>query len=446
MFRRILIANRGEVVARVMRTCKRLGIEVAVVYSEADRDAPYVAEADAAVCIGPAPAGKSYLDRLAVIDAARRVGAAAIHPGWGFLSEDPLFSDLVRQHGLTFIGPPARATRIMGRKIAAKQAARAAGLDVIPGSPGVLSGPDEARAVAEQTGYPVILKANAGGGGRGMRVVREAGELAEAYAMASAEALAAFGESGLFLERYLEGGRHIEFQVLADAWGAAIHLGERECSIQRKHQKLLEESPSPALDDERRDRVGRRCAALAASIGYAGAGTVEMLLGSDGALRFMEMNCRLQVEHTVTELRAGLDLVEEQLRIACNERLGRTQEQVRLAGHAIEVRLNAEDPADGFRPAPGKIERWTAPGGVRTDTHVVSGYVVPPHYDSLVAKVISHDADRGLCIDRLARALDEVVIEGVPTTRTMFQAILRSDAFRAAAYDTRSIPGWPPSQ
>ena len=450
MFRRILIANRGEVVARVMRTCRRLGVQVVVVHSEADRDAPYVAEADEAICIGPAAAGRSYLDRLAIIHAARRAGASAVHPGWGFLSEDALFAELCRQHGLTFVGPPPGAMRIMGRKLSAKAAARAAGLDVIPGSLGpedALTSAAHAREVADRTGYPVILKANAGGGGRGMRVCRAPGEVPEAYAMAQAEAQAAFGEATLYLEKYVEGGRHIEVQVLADAYGHAVHLGERECSVQRKHQKLLEESPSPsaALSAEARGRAGERCARLAAQIGYQGAGTVEMLLDDGGALRFMEMNCRLQVEHTITEERFGLDLVEQQLRMACNEPLGLRQEDLRPQGHAIEVRLNAEDPSDGFRPAPGTLTRWSAPEGVRVDTHVRAGYTVPPFYDSLLAKVIAHAPDRAACIERLGQALEGMDIEGVPTTRPLFLAVLESQAFRAGRYDTRAIPGWPPS-
>ncbi|MCW8140883.1 MAG: ATP-grasp domain-containing protein [Planctomycetota bacterium] len=442
MFRRILIANRGEVVARVLRTCRRLGIEVVVVHSEADRDAPYVQEADEAICIGPAPAARSYLDRLALIHAARRAGCSAVHPGWGFLSEDALFNQLCRQHGLTFVGPPPGAMRVMGRKLSAKAAARAAGLEVIPGSEGALESAAHAREVADRTGYPVILKANAGGGGRGMRVVRAPGEVEEAFSLATAEAQAAFGEAALYLERYVEGGRHIEVQVLADAYGHAVHLGERECSVQRKHQKLLEESPSPALTDEVRAATGERCARLAAQIGYQGAGTVEMLLDEGGTLRFMEMNCRLQVEHTITEARFGLDLVEAQLRVAANEPLPFTQADLRPQGHAIEVRLNAEDPSDGFRPAPGTLTRWAAPEGVRVDTHVRAGYAVPPFYDSLLAKVIAHAPDRPACIARLQAALGALEVEGVPTTRPLFQAVLESPAFRDGRYDTRAIPGW----
>ncbi len=442
MFRRILIANRGEVVARVLRTCRRLGVEVVVVYSDADRDAPYVAEADAAVCIGPAPAARSYLDRMALIEAARATGAAAIHPGWGFLSEDQAFADLVRQHALTWIGPPAHAIRRMGRKLQAKAAARAAGLDVVPGSTTALASAEDALAAAEAAGYPVILKADRGGGGRGMRVCRGPDEVAQAWELARAEALASFGVADVFLERYLEGGRHIEFQVLADGWGAAVHLGERECSVQRKHQKLVEESPSVVLDEPTRARVGAAVARLAREIGYVGAGTVEMLRDDGGTLRFLEMNTRLQVEHTITETRAGLDLVELQLRIAAGERLPFDQDGVRLEGHAIELRLNAEDPRDGFRPSPGRLAAWQAPAGVRCDTHVAAGWVVGPHYDSLLAKLIAHAPDRPACIARLEAALRELVVEGVATTRPLHEAVLASAAFRRGEYDTRAIPGW----
>jgi acetyl-CoA carboxylase, biotin carboxylase subunit len=445
MFRRILIANRGEVVARVLRTTRRMGIEAVVVVSEADRDAPYTRDADQVVCLGPPPSGESYLDRLGVIQAARQTGATAIHPGWGFLAEDALFADMCRQHGLTFIGPTPGVMRLMGGKLSAKQAAAAAGLDVIPGSKGICESAASAKLVAAQVGYPVLLKADAGGGGRGMRLCRSEADFDEAYAMASAEGLACFGSGDLYLEKYVDGGRHIEIQVLADGFGNAIHLGERECSVQRKHQKLLEESPSPALDDAAREAAGRRAAEATAAFGYSGAGTIEFLLDGEGVLRFIEMNTRLQVEHPVTELRCGLDLVEQQLRVACNEPLGLTQEDVRLAGHSIEVRLNAEDPANGFRPSPGKIERLILPAAsesIRVDTHVEEGYVVTPHYDSLVAKVIAHGPDRESCIATMKQALGEWQLDGLPTTKPVFDAILSDDGFLRGEYDTRSIPGW----
>ena len=445
MFRRILIANRGEVAARVLRTCRRLGVEAVAVCSEADRAAPYLEHADQVVCVGPAAAARSYLDRLALVQAARQTGCSAVHPGWGFLSEDPLFAELCRQHGLTFVGPPARAMRLMGRKLDAKAAARAAGLEVIPGSPGALRSLEEARAVAREVGWPVILKADAGGGGRGMRLCRDEGELAEGWALARAEAAAAFGDDAVYLERYLEGGRHVEIQVLVDGWGHGIHLGERDCSIQRKHQKLIEESPSPSLPPEALAEVGPRAAAAAAGVGYVGAGTLEFLLDPAGQLRFMEMNARLQVEHTVTEERCGLDLVELQLRVAAGEPLPLRQADVRLSGHALEVRLNAEDPHQGFRPAPGKITRLAWPEGVRVETHVAEGYQVPPHYDSLLAKLIVRAADRPACIARMVRALDEMVLEGVPTTRPLLRAVLTSDVFQRGEHDIRSLPGWPPA-
>ena len=442
MFRKILIANRGEVVRRVLRTCRRLGVEAVVVYSEGDRDAPYLAEADQAVCLGKAPSSQSYLDRAKVIQVARQTGCAAIHPGWGFLSEDAAFARLCAQHGITFVGPPAHVISTMGQKMQAKLAAKAAGLDVIPGSDGILASVDEALAIAERVGYPVIVKADQGGGGRGMRLCRDPDELRQGYGMASAEAQAAFGSGALYLEKFLEGGRHIEVQVMADAFGHAVHLGERECSIQRKHQKLIEESPSPALSREAAAAAGERAARAAAAIGYVGAGTIEFLLDAEGALRFMEMNTRLQVEHTITEERCGLDLVELQLRVAAHQPLALTQDDVRWSGHAIEVRLNAEDPADDFRPSPGTITGLAWPAGVRVESHVVEGYTVPPHYDSLIAKLITHAPDRAACIAAMEQALAALTLDGVATTRPLLQAVLASGPFQAGDYDIRSIPGW----
>ena len=444
MFRRILIANRGEVVARVLRTTRRLGVEAVVVVSAADRDAPYTRDADAVVQLGPAPSAKSYLRMEALIQAARQSGATAVHPGWGFLSENPQFADLCVQHGLTFIGPPASVMRLMGRKLRAKQAARAAGLDVIPGSEGLLRDADEALEVAAQVGYPVILMADAGGGGKGMRRCEGAGELREAFALARAEAQAAFGDPGLYLERYLTGGRHIEVQVLADRFGHAIHVGERECSVQRNHQKLLEESPSPALTPAEAAEAGERAAQAAASIGYVGAGTIEFLRDDEGVLRFMEMNARLQVEHPISELRSGVDLVEQQLRVAAHQPLSISQADLKLEGCAIELRLNAEDPDQGFRPSPGTIEAltWPAGEGIRVDTHVEEGYTVPPHYDSLVAKLIAYAPDRPTAISRLEAALAEMKIEGIATTASLHQRILADAAFRRGDYDTRAIPGF----
>jgi len=446
LFHRLLVANRGEVAARVARTCDALGIAPVFAVSEADRDAPYTRGRET-VLIGPARAALSYLDPVKLVRAAVEARCSALHPGWGFLAESPLLAALCRQHGVTFIGPTPDVMLLMGKKTPAKRAMAAAGLPLIPGSDGVLSGPDEAREVADRVGYPVLLKAESGGGGRGMRVARAAGEVASAYAEAAAEAQAAFGDDRLYLERLIEGGRHVEIQVMADRYGRAVHLGERDCTVQRSHQKLIEESPAPRLDPAERERTLAVAASAARRIGYAGAGTIELLQDEEGALRFMEMNTRLQVEHSVTEMRCGLDLVAEQIRIAAGHPLSIRQEDVRLEGHAIECRINAEDPAAGFRPAPGVITRWQAPPAdpdLRIDTHVESGYEVPPFYDSLLCKVIARGPDRAAAIDRMIAALEQLRCEGVPTTTPMHLAILRSPAFRAGDYDTRSIPGWPP--
>ncbi len=443
LYRRVLIANRGEVAARIARTCDELGIEVVFAVSEADREAPYTRGRDI-VPLGPGRADQSYLDPVRLVQAARQARASAVHPGWGFLSEHPPFAALCASHGLSFIGPPAHVMQLMGEKIPAKRAMRAAGLNVIPGSEGVLSGVDEARRVADEIGYPVLLKAERGGGGRGMRIAQGPDDLAAAYQDAQSEARGAFGDPSLYLERLVEGGRHIEIQIFADRYGNVIHLGERDCTIQRHHQKLIEESPSPALSLGERAQAGEAAARAAAAIGYVGAGTMEFLLDESGVLRFMEMNTRLQVEHPVTEMRAGLDLVRHQLLVAAGHELGISQDDVELSGHAIECRINAEDPDDGFRPAPGKIRRFAAPpdegGDVRVDTHVESGYEVPPHYDSLLCKVIARGADRGDAIERMRRALGALVCEGVPTTARLHLAILGSRAFRDGDYDTRALP------
>ena len=444
-FHRILIANRGEVAVRVARACDQLGITPVFAVSEADRDASYTRNREV-VLLGPARAAHSYLDVERVVQAAVQSACTALHPGWGFLSENPLLATLCGQHGVTFIGPPPHAMALMGSKTPAKRAMRAAGLDVIPGSDGPLASATEARWVADEVGYPVLLKAEAGGGGRGMRVARKDSEVADAFADAQGEARAAFGDERVYLEKLVEGGRHVEIQVFADAYGGAVHLGDRDCTVQRNHQKLIEESPSPAVSAELRERTGRTAADAARRIGYVGAGTMEFLLDGD-VLRFMEMNTRLQVEHTVTEERTGLDLVVAQIEVAAGRRLRWGQADVAFTGHAIECRINAEDPYAGFRPAPGRITRWKSPepqgGAVRVDTHVTDGYVVPPHYDSLLCKVIARGADRDEAIDRMAVALEQLVCEGVPTTVPMHLAILRSAAFRRGDYDTRSIPGWP---
>jgi acetyl-CoA carboxylase, biotin carboxylase subunit len=444
-FHRLFVANRGEVAARIARACDGLGIEPVFGVSEADAGAPWT-RGRRSVLLGPARAAQSYLDPVRVVQAAAQSGCSAVHPGWGFLSENHLFASLCRSHGLVFVGPPPQVMALMGRKIPAKRAMAAAGLAVIPGSDGGVADEAAAARVADEVGYPVLLKAEAGGGGRGMRVARSAAELPAAFAEARAESGAAFGDSRLYLERLIEGGRHVEIQILADGWGNAVHLGERDCTIQRNHQKLLEESPSPALSDDERARTLAAAARAAARIGYVGAGTMEFLLDPEGTLRFMEMNCRLQVEHSVTEVRTGVDLVAEQLRVAAGGRLAFRQEDVQPQGWAIECRINAEDPADGFRPAPGRITRWQAPEheDVRIDTHVESGYVVPPHYDSLLAKVITAEDTREEARERMIAALEELVCEGVPTTVPLHLAILRSAEFREGRYDTRTIPGWPP--
>ncbi len=446
-FHRLFVANRGEVAVRVAVACDQLGITPVFGVSEADRDAPWVRHRES-VCLGPARATQSYLDVARVVQAARQSGCTALHPGWGFLSENPLLAGLCEQHGVTFIGPPAHVMHQMGRKIPAKRAMAAAGLQLIPGSDGVLRDADEARAVAERIGFPVLLKANSGGGGRGMRIARSLDEVAPAYADAQAEARAAFGDERVYMERLLEGGRHIEIQIIADRWGNVCHLGERDCTVQRNHQKLLEESPSPMLDPSVRAENLAAAVKAARSIGYVGAGTMEFLLDTSSpgpaVLRFMEMNTRLQVEHCVSEVRSGIDLVHEQIRVAAGNRLSFRQDQVELRGHAIECRINAEDPADNFRPAPGCITRWEVPSGpgIRVDTHVEAGYVVPPHYDSLLCKVITFAADRDAAADRMLEALGQLHCEGVPTTVAMHQQILASAAFREHRYDTRTIPGF----
>ena len=444
LFHRLLIANRGEVAVRVARACDKLGIVSVFAASEADRDAAYLRGREVVV-LGPGRASHSYLDVERVVQAAVQSRATALHPGWGFLSENPLLATLCAQHGVTFIGPPPQVTQLMGSKTRAKAAMRAAGLAVIPGSDGVLGSVDDARRVAAQVGFPVLFKAENGGGGRGMRIARAADEVDAAYAEAQAEARAAFGGDRVYLEKLIEGGRHVEIQILADSYGRAVHLGERDCTVQRNHQKLIEESPALAISAELRAQTCEAAARAAAAVGYAGAGTMELLLDGD-ALRFMEMNCRLQVEHTVSEQRTGRDLVAAQIEIAAGRPLTWRQADIALDGHVIECRINAEDPADAFRPGPGTITRWRPPSGdgIRVDTHASEGYVVPPFYDSLIAKVIVHAADRDAAITRMIEALSAFEVAGVPTTIPMHLAILQSAAFRANRYDTRSIPGWPP--
>ncbi len=442
-FRRLFIANRGEVAARIARTCDALGITPVFGVSEADREAPYLRGRES-VLLGPSRSNESYLARDRIVQAAIQSQCSALHPGWGFLAEDPLFASLCEAHGVTFIGPPAAVMEKLGRKTPAKAAMARAGLKVIPGSDGVLRDVEHAAELIESVGLPVLLKAESGGGGRGMRVVRDVGELKEAFDAAQAEARAAFADDRLYLEKLIEGGRHIEIQLLADKYGHVVHLGERDCSIQRKHQKLIEESPALVLDETERARTFEAAVQAARAIGYVGAGTMEFLLDESGALRFMEMNARLQVEHPVTEMRTGVDLVEAQIRIAAGEPLWFSQEDIELLGHAIECRINAEDPSNAFAPSPGVIEHWEAieSDGIRIDTHVEEGYEVPPHYDSLVCKVIAWGQNRDAACDRLAQTLRELRCEGISTTIPMHLSVLASDAFRDNRYDTRAVPGW----
>lgn len=449
MFRRILIANRGEVAVRVARTARDMGIETVGVVSKVDRDSSWIDTMDEVVCVGPSAPGESYLQAERIVQAGVQTHCSAVHPGWGFLAENPRFAALCGEHGLTFVGPSAGVMERLGHKLPAKRAMAEAGLAGIPGSAEVLADEDAALEAAAAIGYPVLLKADAGGGGRGMRRAADEAELRSAFEEATREAEAAFGDPRLYLERYVAAGRHIEVQVLVDGEGRAAHLGERECSVQRHHQKLVEESPSPALDEDERQRLCSAAARAAAAIGYTGAGTVELLRDGEGRLWFMEMNARLQVEHPVSEMRSGVDLVREQLRIAAGERLSFAQDEVRLAGAAIECRLNAEDPEAGFRPSPGVLERFelareAGPGRIRVDTHLRAGDAIPPHYDSLIAKLIAWGRDRDEALATMRSALDSSRIEGVATTLTLHRAVLASQAFRRGEYDTSAIPGWPP--
>jgi len=436
VFNRVLIANRGEIAVRVIRALHELGIEAVAVYSTADEGALHTRLADRAVCIGPAPPNESYLRIPSVIAAATTTRCEAIHPGYGFLSENPAFAEACLDNDLVFVGPRAETMARMGDKAAAKQEMVAAGVPVVPGTEGATT-LDEARSAADETGYPVLLKAVAGGGGKGMRTVRDPDELEGAFQTAAAEAQAAFGESGLYLEKAIVPARHVEIQVLADGQGGVLTLGERECSIQRRHQKLIEESPSPALDEKTRAQMEDAAERAARAVGYENAGTFEFLLGPDRSFYFIELNARLQVEHPVSELVTGIDLVREQLRVAAGESLSTTGRAER-SGHAIEIRINAEDPAREFMPAPGRIERFRPPlgPGVRVDTHIEDGAVIAPNYDSLLAKVIVWDSDRPSAIDRALRALAELEVVGVPTTASAARDVLRTEEFAAGRYST----------
>jgi acetyl-CoA carboxylase biotin carboxylase subunit len=436
MFSRVLIANRGEVAVRVIRALHELDVEAVAVYSTADAESLHVRLADRAVCVGPPPANESYLKIPSIIAAATTTGCEAVHPGWGFLSENPAFAEACADNDLVFIGPTAETMARMGDKAEAREEMRAAGVPLVPGSEGGASFA-EARAAADELGYPVLLKATAGGGGRGMRLVPTADDLEDAYVTAGAEAEAGFGDGSLYVEKAVVPARHVEIQVLGDSHGGVLTLGERECSIQRRHQKLIEESPSPALTPETRADMEEVVARASRAIDYRSAGTFEFLLGADGSYYFIELNCRLQVEHPVSELVTGIDIVREQLRIAAGERLHTTGRAERR-GHAIEVRLNAEDPSRSFLPAPGRIERFRPPlgPGVRVDTHVADGSEVPPYYDSLIAKVIVWAENRPAAIARCQRALGELEVVGVPTTAAVARDILRSEEFESGRYST----------
>ena len=440
-FDKILIANRGEIALRILHTCAEMGIATVAVHSTIDRQALHVQLADESVCIGPPPSGKSYLNIPNIIAAALTRNATAIHPGYGFLAENARFVEICNDHQLTFIGPSPEAMLAMGDKSTAKKTMQKAGVPTVPGSNGLLRNEEEAKALADEIGYPVMIKATAGGGGRGMRLVLDKSELVRMFQAAQGEAEAAFGNGGVYLEKFVECPRHIEFQIIADSHGNVVHLGERDCSIQRRHQKLLEEAPSAVLSPQLRQKMGDAAVKAAQSIGYVGAGTVEFLLDKSGDFYFMEMNTRIQVEHPVTEMVTGMDLIAEQIRVAQGEKLRFTQEQVKLTGHAIECRINAEDPTHNFRPHPGRISAYLPPGGpgVRMDSHVYTDYEIPPYYDSLIGKLIVWGEDRNTAIARMKRALRECAITGVPTTIEFHQKILEVPAFVSGEIYTNFI-------
>ena len=442
MFDKVLIANRGEIALRIHRACKEMGISTVAVHSEADRSAMHVRLADESVCIGPAPAARSYLNIPSIIAAAEITGAQAIHPGYGFLSENAKFAEIVKAHGMTFIGPTADHIRIMGDKISAKQTAKDAGIPVVPGSDGEVETVEDAIEAARSIGFPLIVKAAAGGGGRGMKVALTEDNLVEAVQTAQTEATAAFGNGAVYMERYLQKPRHIEIQVIADSHGNVVHLGERDCSLQRRHQKVLEEAPSPALSAEGRAQIGKTVTDAIKKIGYLGVGTIEFLW-EDGEFFFIEMNTRLQVEHPVTEMITGVDLVREQIRIAAGLPLSFTQDDIVFEGHSIECRINAENPVT-FTPSPGLVDDFHAPGGlgVRLDSALYAGYSIPPYYDSLIGKLIVHGRDREECIARLRRSLGEMVVGGIDTTIPLFQKLLAEPDILSGDYDIHWLEKW----
>lgn len=435
MFEKILIATRGEIALRIHRACREMGIKTVAVHSTADANAMHVRMADETVCIGPAAAKDSYLNKAAIISAALITGADAIHPGYGFLSENADFAEMVKDHGLTFIGPTPELIRIMGDKVAAKKAASEAGIPVVPGSDGGVETEEEALEIAEEIGYPVIIKASAGGGGKGMKAAFSREELVEAFLVAKREAKAAFGDGTVYIEKYLQNPRHIEFQILADEHGNVVHLGDRDCSLQRNHQKVLEETPSPVITDKQRDEMGSILCKAMKKLGYTNAGTIEFLY-EDGKFYFIEMNTRLQVEHPITEMITGIDIVRAQIFIASGAPLSFKQEDIIFRGHAAECRINAEDP-NTFVPSPGKIGLWHSPGGlwVRVDSGMYSGYAIPPNYDSMIAKLIVFGSSRRSCLMRMRRALEEFVIEGVKTTIPLHEKIINNPDFIEGKYN-----------
>ncbi len=442
MFRKILVANRGEIALRVIRAAREMGIATVAVHSTADSDAMHVRMADESICIGPPPSAQSYLSFPSIIAACEITGADAIHPGYGFLSENADFVQVAQDHGITFIGPTAEHIRIMGDKITAKQTMRDLGVPCVPGSDGGVPDLESARAAAERIGYPVIVKATAGGGGRGMKVARDASEMSSAFMTSRAESKAAFGNDEVYIEKYLTTPRHIEIQVFGDGKGHAVHLGERDCSLQRRHQKIFEEAPAPGITAGQRARIGKICADAVARINYIGAGTIEFLY-ENGEFYFIEMNTRLQVEHPVTESIFGVDLVREQIRVAEGLPISFTQDDLEILGHAIEVRINAEKLPD-FTPCPGRITHFHAPGGlgVRIDSALYDGYSIPPHYDSLIGKLIVHGRDRDEALARLSRALSELIVDGVDTTIPLFDALLKEPDIRHGAYNIHWLENW----
>ena len=440
MFSKVLIANRGEIALRIIRACRELGVQTVAAYSEADRESLHVRFADDDVCIGPAASRDSYLKIPRLIAAAEITGADAIHPGYGFLAENAEFAETCEASNIVFIGPTAEQIRVMGDKSSARRAMAAVNVPIVPGTPGPVEDVDEALEFARGIGFPVIIKASAGGGGKGMRVARDAEEFARSFQVARTEAMSAFGNGDVYVEKYLSRPRHIEFQIMGDRHGNVIHLGERDCSIQRRHQKLIEEAPSPAMNEQLRRSMGEAAVRGARAINYVGAGTMEMLLDTDGSFYFMEMNTRIQVEHPVTEMITGIDLVKEQIRVAAGEKLS-VSGLPPLRGHVIECRINAEDPSRNFQPSPGRIETFHPPGGpgVRLDTHLYTGYIVPPHYDSLLAKLICQGRDRQEAIRKMETALDGFIIEGVTTTIPFLKRVMQNRTFQSGEFDTKFL-------